>query len=518
MLKSPQGKQEMSAEPAAAAAAAAAASTEEEEGDGSDGPVTRSARDRRVISDTPRGQATLEKLNKLRAVRAHGSPVEDTYLVGECTHKTIWSFAVKFVVQGETFYMCHWDVSDCRSDLYVKPMWNHRSKHVEGVEYCDHLLHLEKASSVMRAIDDPVRYSLKLIEDDIGACEKDFKNPKHAYHLYHSNVDAEETIYRAMLPFRPDHNDAMLESVALIRRCKARGGNLERLFSVLYRSEKDVDKPKWNGRPRRYPRCNSTGTVRNQIHGACYPWAPVCNVCKHRHHQGQLCPVCGHVGPELNPIECVIKLTPRSDSNCNDRRLSMASPSARLSVEDEQPEEQPEEQGEANDEGRRTRGMLSRALRSGGGGSTWASGSRPGSGRPAAATASTSSVTSLGLSPAASPTVSPPAANAAGRGSSAGNAARQSNVKRPVEESLPGDGGAAAASASAATGGRNSSSSDDEDEEEVTLAYQSGSGGKRWPRGGSGPPAKKARSGSAMMSTASGAAAAPGDGKRGVSL
>eukprot|EP01048_Picozoa_sp_COSAG05_P024948 COSAG05_NODE_6115_length_1019_cov_46.927549_1_plen_301_part_01 len=297
----------MSAEPAAAAAAAAVDS--EEDG----GPATRSARDKKVIADTPRGRAALEKLNRLRAVRARDFPIEITTLVGECTHKTIWSFAVKFVTQGETFYMCHWDVSECRSDLYVQPMWNHRDHQVEGVEYRDHLLHLEKASSVMRSIDDPVKYALKLIEDDMAACEKDFKNPKHAYHLYHSKTDAKETIDRAMLPFRPDHNDAMLESVALIRRCKARGGNLERLFSVLYRSERDVDKPQWNGRPRRYPRCNSTGTVRNQIHGACYPDAPVCTVCKHRHHQGQLCPVCGHIGRTPNPVQCAINLNRPSD-------------------------------------------------------------------------------------------------------------------------------------------------------------------------------------------------------------
>jgi hypothetical protein len=50
------------------------------------------------------------------------------------------------------------------------------------------------------------------------------------------------------VPFTSDHNDAMFESIEVIRRCKARGGNLKRLFSVLYRCEKDVDKPQWDGR------------------------------------------------------------------------------------------------------------------------------------------------------------------------------------------------------------------------------------------------------------------------------
>eukprot|EP01049_Picozoa_sp_SAG25_P009324 SAG25_NODE_915_length_4775_cov_71.349872_2_plen_62_part_00 len=41
---------------------------------------------------------------------------------------------------------CHWDVALCRSDLYVQPMWNHLLEQVEGVEYKDHLLHLEKCT------------------------------------------------------------------------------------------------------------------------------------------------------------------------------------------------------------------------------------------------------------------------------------------------------------------------------------------------------------------------------------
>jgi hypothetical protein len=35
--------------------------------------------------------------------------------------------------------------------------------------------------------------------------------------------------------------------------------------------------------------------------------APLCRVCNHRHHQGHLCPVCGHVGLATRPVQCAIR-------------------------------------------------------------------------------------------------------------------------------------------------------------------------------------------------------------------
>eukprot|EP01049_Picozoa_sp_SAG25_P009362 SAG25_NODE_922_length_4750_cov_27.067512_2_plen_95_part_00 len=78
--------------------------------------------------------------------------------------------------------------------------------------------------SVMRALDNPLKYALKLIEDDLVHAEQEIKvsvpsgiactasqasaracvdaalsqNPKHVYNIYHSKTDSEEAIFRAL--------------------------------------------------------------------------------------------------------------------------------------------------------------------------------------------------------------------------------------------------------------------------------------------------------------------------------
>ena len=256
------------------------------------------------------GQQALEKLALLRDARIRNLGTSNHTLVGECTHKTIWSFAFKFDLGGDTFVACHWDVEKCRSDQYVQPLWNPTRGCVEGTEYNDHLLHLEKTTAVLRALENPLRYCLRIIEADLADAEKNSRNPKHIYHVYCARKDTEEMLKRAQLPFRDELNAEMLKSVSVVKRCVARGGNLKRLFSVLYRAEKDVDKPAYDGRPRKAKRLNSTGAVTNEIRTACNPMAPICGVCKHRHHQGQSCPMCGHVGIAAAPVSCSLNLAP----------------------------------------------------------------------------------------------------------------------------------------------------------------------------------------------------------------
>ena len=278
---------------------------------GGDPPRTtrNNAEAQRISKGHARGRAALEKLYRLRRGKTHHSLCSNAELVGESTHKTIWSFAFKFDMDGDTFYACHWDVEKCRSDQYIQPLWNPERGCVEGTEYNDHLLHLEKATAVLNALTDPLKYVLRIIETDLTEAEiHAHKNPKHVYHVYQEGKDSEEMLQRAMLPFQSDQNANMMQSIDVIRRCVAKGGNLKRLFSVLYRSERDVDKPAWDGRPRKAKRLSSTGAVSKEIRTACNPRAPVCKVCKHKHHQGTACPTCGHVGMTLRPVECTLKL------------------------------------------------------------------------------------------------------------------------------------------------------------------------------------------------------------------
>merc|ERR1712216_614271 len=142
-----------------------------------------------------------------------------------------------------------------------QPLWNPVRGCVEGTEYNDHLLHLEKATAVMHALDHPLRYILRIIEVDLAEANAQRRNPKHVYHVYQEGRDSDEMLQRAILPFQSDQNADMIQSIGVIRSCVAKGGNLKRLFSVLYRSERDVDKPEWDGRPRKTKRLNSTGAV-----------------------------------------------------------------------------------------------------------------------------------------------------------------------------------------------------------------------------------------------------------------
>jgi hypothetical protein len=134
------------------------------------------------------------------------------------------------------------------------------------------------------------------------------------YHVYQEGKDSVEMLQRAMLPFQSHQNANMMQSIGVIRSCVAKGGNLKRLFSVLYRSERDVDKPEWDGRPRKAKRLNSTGAVSKEIRTACDPRAPKCQVCNHNHFQGTACPACGHVGINRNPVGCALKLVGPSTS------------------------------------------------------------------------------------------------------------------------------------------------------------------------------------------------------------
>eukprot|EP01043_Picozoa_sp_COSAG02_P031602 COSAG02_NODE_2070_length_9937_cov_21.671885_3_plen_390_part_00 len=272
-------------------------------------PRTRAlSEEQRIVNGHARGKQAIEKLKRLRLGRARRTPCTNSELVGESTHKTIWSFAFKFEMEGETFYACHWDVEKCRSDQYIQPLWNPERGCVEGTEYNDHLLHLEKVTAVMHALDHPLKYILRIIEADLADAHAQRKTPKHVYHVYQEGKDSDEMLQRAMLPFQGHQNANMMQSIGVIRSCVAKGGNLKRLFSVLYRSERDVDKPEWDGRPRKAKRLNSTGAVSKEIRTACDPRAPKCQVCNHNHFQGTACPACGHVGINHNPVGCALKL------------------------------------------------------------------------------------------------------------------------------------------------------------------------------------------------------------------
>jgi hypothetical protein len=280
-------------------------------------PRTRAlSEEQRITNGHARGKNAIEKLKRLRLGKLHQIPCTKAELVGESTHKTIWSFAFKFEIDGEMFYACHWDVEKCRSDQYIQPLWNPERGCVEGTEYNDHLLHLEKATAVLNALDHPLKYILRIIETDLADAETQRRNPKHVYHIYQEGKDSEEMLQRAMLPFQSDQNANMMQSIDVIRRCVAKGGNLKRLFSVLYRSERDVDKPEWDGRPRKAKRLNSTGAVSKEIRTACNPRAPKCRVCNHNHFQGTACPTCGHVGVNHNPVDCMLRLSPEPASMC----------------------------------------------------------------------------------------------------------------------------------------------------------------------------------------------------------
>ena len=307
---------EMEGEGAAAAAAAAAHdSPDEGEGAAAEHPRTRGlSEEQRIVNGHARGKQAIEKLKRLRLGRARQTPCINAQLVGESTHKTIWSFAFKFEMEDETFYACHWDVEKCRSDQYIQPLWNPERGCVEGTEYNDHLLHLEKATAVMHALDHPLKYILRIIEADLADAAVQRRNPKHVYHVYQEGRDSGEMLQRAMLPFQSHQNANMMQSISVIRSCVAKGGNLKRLFSVLYRSERDIDKPEWDGRPRKAKRLNSTGAVSKEIRTACNPRAPKCHVCNHNHFQGSACPACGHVGINRNPVDCTLKLVRPSAS------------------------------------------------------------------------------------------------------------------------------------------------------------------------------------------------------------
>jgi hypothetical protein len=109
-----------------------------------------------------RGIRAMEKLNKLKACGE--AKAEHIEIIGDSTHRTMWSFAYRFEIESTTFYFCYWDVSKCRSDQYIKPLWDKEKRCVLGTMFNDDLLFLEKAKVVHQCLKNPVKMTIELIQ------------------------------------------------------------------------------------------------------------------------------------------------------------------------------------------------------------------------------------------------------------------------------------------------------------------------------------------------------------------